>query len=198
MSSSPSPDASGWSVFDWLKHYGIEILCLESNIVDIPATMGVNAANVFLRRGSGVCGAIYDKAGPRELHLATRGLNPPIPECCAVATPGFQTPWRYIAHVAAPDLRGRGATTWKDVRALGNAYASVFKVAADLEVQTIVFPALGTGAFGYSAAQGGEAAMLGLGSMVLSGKPAHLKRITFALLGLDVGEFKRGMVWPGH
>ena len=73
------------------------ISVVKGNIVSQPdCDAVVNAANKNLRAGSGVCGAIYDAAGPLlepfSVNLAPLAVDE------AVATPAFGLGCRYIIH----------------------------------------------------------------------------------------------------
>ncbi|HTD50486.1 MAG TPA: macro domain-containing protein, partial [Acidimicrobiia bacterium] len=64
----------------------------------------VNAANGALRRGGGVCGAIFAAAGP-DLDAACAAIG----GCAtgdAVVTPGFLLPARWIVHTVGPVWHG--------------------------------------------------------------------------------------------
>ncbi len=104
----------------------------------------VNAANEGLRRGGGVCGAIFAAAGP-ELDDACAAIG-----CCAtgeaVVTPGFALPARWIVHTVGPVWHGgdRG-----EPELLGSCYRRSLEVARDAGATSIAFPAISTGIFGY-------------------------------------------------
>lgn len=57
----------------------------------------VNAANTELRMGGGVCGAIFNAAGARELQAACDKLAP-VRTGEAAITPGFALEARHIIH----------------------------------------------------------------------------------------------------
>jgi len=69
----------------------------------------VNAANPNLKKGGGVCGAIFDAAGSDFLQTACDNIG----GCAvgeAVITQGFQLSARYIIHTAGPNLARRPAS----------------------------------------------------------------------------------------
>ena len=104
----------------------------------------VNAANGALRRGGGVCGAIFAAAGP-ELDAACAAIG----ECAtghAVITPGFRLPARWIVHTVGPVWHGgdRG-----EPAQLASCYERSIAVASSAGAASIAFPAISTGIFGY-------------------------------------------------
>lgn len=106
----------------------------------------VNAANQQLAPGSGVDGALRAAAGP-ELTEHTKRL-PGVSIGEAVITPGFKLPARFIIHTAAPIWTAPGAEGEK-VQGLARCYMSAVKMAASRKFESLAFPCLGTGNFGW-------------------------------------------------
>lgn len=106
----------------------------------------VNAANRWLALGSGVDGALRAAAGP-ELTRLTQTMGP-LAEGEAVMTPGFKLPAKHIIHVAAPIWFAAGEENTK-IAALGACYANALKLADKHALESIAFPCLGTGNFGW-------------------------------------------------
>ena len=105
----------------------------------------VNAANVHLLHGGGVCGAIFDAAGPRELQEACDRLAP-IETGEAVITPGFALAAGHIVHTAGPVYRGGGHGEEGQLRA---CYMNSLDVAFANGCGSIAFPLISSGIFGY-------------------------------------------------
>lgn len=117
----------------------------------------VNAANRDLREGGGVCGAIFSAAGARQLQKACdEAIRAKFTESgfCptgqAVATDSFDLEQRgikKIIHAVGP-IWGRGDEAKSD-ELLASAYTSSLRVADELGLQSIAFPSISTGIYGY-------------------------------------------------
>ncbi len=104
----------------------------------------VNAANSSLAPGGGVCGAIHRAAGP-GLARACAAVAP-CPTGDARITPGFALPARFVIHAVGPIWRGGsdgGAAL------LASAYRRSLELAREHSLESIAFPAISTGIFGY-------------------------------------------------
>lgn len=104
----------------------------------------VNAANSSLARGGGVCGAIFQAAGP-ALDDACRAIG----SCDtgdAKATPGFGLPAGQVIHAVGPMWNGGDAG---EPELLASAYRRSLEVADEIEARTVAFPAISTGIYGY-------------------------------------------------
>ena len=106
----------------------------------------VNAANEWLRGGGGVDGAIHRAAGP-ELAEAGGALAPCQPGD-AKATPAFRLdpPVRHVIHTVGPVWKGGGHG---EGGMLSSCYQQCLRVADELGVRSIAFPAISTGIYGY-------------------------------------------------
>ena len=114
----------------------------------------VNAANVHLARGDGVCGAIFAAAGP-DLDAACAALG----GCGtgdAKATPGFALPARWIVHTVGPVWHGGGHG---EADLLASCYRRSVEVASGVGARSIAFPAISTGIFGYPIAEAAAVAV---------------------------------------
>jgi O-acetyl-ADP-ribose deacetylase (regulator of RNase III) len=163
---------------------GVTIECMKGNIASqADVTAIVNAANAHLRMGGGVAGAIHRAAGP--------GLEE---ECCplapikpgeAVITGGYNLPNRYVIHCLGPIF---GIDKPED-KLLANCYRDALKLAEEYKIDSIAFPAISAGAFGYPVEEAAEVAFRTIIEIVP--ELQYIKRIRFVLYGdrdLDVHE----------
>ena len=120
---------------------------ISAQLVDI-TTLAVdaivNAANEQLTPGGGVCGAIHRAAGP-ELASACRELGV-CPTGEARITPGFNLPARFVIHAVGPIWYGGSAG---EAEQLANSYRGSLRLAQEHGLQSIAFPAISTGIYGY-------------------------------------------------
>lgn len=122
----------------------------------------VNAANTSLLAGGGVCGAIFAKAGYNELQRACNELSP-IKTGEAVATPGFNLKAKYVIHTAGPIYKGNSSSPL-----LRNSYINSLKVAEELKLESIAFPSISTGIYGYPLIEAAKIAISALTSFEYS------------------------------
>lgn len=123
---------------------GLKII--SGDITKLETDAIVNAANTGLKQGGGVCGAIFNAAGARELQKACDVLAP-IRTGEAVITPGFNLPARYVIHTAGPVYN---PTVMKESeRLLKDAYTNSLKLAKENNLSSIAFPLISSGIYGY-------------------------------------------------
>ena len=153
-------------------------MTIETIIVDITkfadtVDVIVNAAKPSLLGGNGVDGMIHEAAGPELLEECKTLGGCKVGE--AKATKAYNLPCKYIIHTVGP--RYLYDKTREEL--LANAYLNSLKLADELGCNSIAFPSISTGFYGYPVE---EAAPI-CAKVVCNYKPKHLKRAYMCLFG---------------
>ncbi len=142
----------------------------------------VNAANSTLLGGGGVDGAIHRAGGPTILEackkLRATTLPDGLPAGQAVATTAGNMAAKYVIHTVGPIHRGGKSG---EPETLASAYRESIRVADELELRSISFPSISTGAYGYPIH---EAAKIAISTVIESFKSTrHIQLVRFVLFG---------------
>ena len=120
-------------------------LMIRNDITKVAADAIVNPANRNLLQGSGTSRAIYQAAGEQELTASCETIG----RCDlgrAVCTPAFGLPAKYIFHAVCPAWHGGG---FGEAEQLAGAYHSALELAAEYHCESVAFPLLSSGNYGY-------------------------------------------------
>ena len=118
---------------------------VRNDITKMQVDVIVNAANTELQMGGGVCGAIFSAAGAEKLRTACNRLAP-IQFGEAVITPGFDLPAKYVIHAAGPVYRDG---KHDEEALLRSCYTNALDLALQNGCESIAFPLISSGIFGY-------------------------------------------------
>ncbi len=135
---------------------------IQGDITESSADAIVNAANSDLALGAGVAGAIRIKGGPSIQEECDVLRHCPVGQ--AVITGAGQLKARYVVHAVGP-RRGESDAEAK----LQGATLHSLKRADEYNIQSIAFPAISTGVFGFPVEACAQI-MLGTVARYLAGK----------------------------
>ena len=124
----------------------VKIRVVKGDVAATVADAVVNAANEHLRAGSGICGAIFRRAGLAQLQAACDKVAP-CPTGEARVTPAFGiTNAKYIIHAVGPRyVDGRHGEPEK----LASCYRNLLSAAVENGCKSVAVPSISTGVFGY-------------------------------------------------
>jgi O-acetyl-ADP-ribose deacetylase (regulator of RNase III) len=154
-----------------MKFGEVKVEVVHGNIADQPdLTAIVNAANASLATGGGVAGAIHKAAGPGLAEECKP--KAPISPGEAVISGAHELPNNYVLHCLGP-VYGRDKPS---DQLLANCYKNVLQLAEENKIDSIGFPAISTGAFGYPFEEATDVALQTTKEMCESAKSIKLLR----------------------
>lgn len=179
----------------------VKLRIIQGDITQQTTDVIVNAANPSLMGGGGVDGAIHRAGGPAILEeckqiVARQGR---LPTGKAVITTGGNLKAKHVIHTVGPIWHGGNKG---EPELLASAYKESLKLAAESNLNSISFPSISTGAYGYPV---DRASRVAIDTVIafLSQSTTSIKEVTFVLfdaqtLGVyasalrEIGE-KRGL-----
>ncbi len=120
-------------------------------------------------------GAIHRAGGPSIMEECRKIGG--CPTGSAVATTAGRLPAKYVFHAVGPVYHGRN----EDERLLMGAYQSCLDLAEQYKLESIAFPSISTGVYGYPLELAAPAALRTVIEHIK--KPTSLKQVTFVLFG---------------
>lgn len=152
---------------------------IQGDITNQATDAIVNAANSSLMGGGGVDGAIHRAGGPAILEeckqiVARQGR---LPTGKAVITTGGNLKAKYVIHTVGPIWHGGSGD---EAELLQSAYYECLKLATECELNSISFPSISTGAYGYPV---NEAARIAISTVVsfLKEQATYIREVVFVL-----------------
>ena len=148
----------------------------QGDITTLAVDAIVNAANETLLGGGGVDGAIHRAAGPALLAECAQLLE-------LRATSAYALPARYVLHTVGP--------VWHDGQRdepalLANCYWKSLQLAESLGVQSIAFPAISCGVYGYPLYQAAQIAV----TETLAWQRSHAQPMRIVLVAFNTATAK--------
>jgi len=136
---------------------------VRNDITTMSVDAIVNAANSSLKMGGGVCGAIFSAAGATKLQKACDAIG----SCHvgeAVITEGFELPAQYVIHTVGPIWHGgdQGEAGYLEA-----CYRHSLELAQEKNLESIAFPLIASGIFGYPKDQALRIAVDAIGKFLL-------------------------------
>jgi O-acetyl-ADP-ribose deacetylase (regulator of RNase III) len=125
-----------------------KIQVIKADITKLQVDAIVNAANSSLLGGGGVDGAIHRAGGPAILEacIKIREAQGGCKTGEAVITIGGKLPAKFVIHAVGPVWQGGSAN---EAKLLSNAYTNALKIAEEHGLDTIAFPNISTGIYGF-------------------------------------------------
>ena len=141
----------------------------------------VNAANSSLLGGGGVDGAIHRRGGPAILAACRELRASPyvdgLPAGQAVATTAGELPARWVIHTVGPVYSASEDRS----AVLASCYAESLRVADELGAETVAFPAVSAGIYGWPHEDAARIALT-----TVSQAPCRVQEARFVLFTPDM------------
>lgn len=134
------------------------IKLIQGDITTLQVDAIVNAANSSLLGGGGVDGAIHRAGGPQILEECEqiRNRQGGCKTGEAVITSGGKLKAKHVIHTVGPVWNGGNKN---EEQLLANAYSNSLQLAVENNINTIAFPNISTGIYGFPKRRAAEIAI---------------------------------------
>jgi len=153
-----------------------QLVLINGDITEEETDAIVNAANSGLRGGGGVDGAIHRKGGPSILEECRQIGG--CPTGSAVITRAGNLKAKRVIHAVGPIWSGGSRN---EAGLLAGAYRESLKLASEHHMESVSFPSISTGAYGYPIEEAAEVALFTV-IEYLKGHP-EIRLVRFVLFG---------------
>ncbi|KAF7939649.1 hypothetical protein EAE99_001454 [Botrytis elliptica] len=170
-----------FKVVSTTEYLGTTVEVLEGDMLRYPVDVIVNAANVRLRRGGGIDGAIHAAAG-QELQAEMNKLFPhpgQVGEAYGTTSSFNIRSCRYIIHAIGPNWN---IVNQRDGKLLLNAFRKSLDLAMANKLRSIAFPGISMGIFAMPKDLAGLMIMTAIRTWIKE-HPGEMDRISILLLG---------------
>jgi O-acetyl-ADP-ribose deacetylase (regulator of RNase III) len=125
---------------------GQQFLLVQGDLTQEPVDAIINAANSQLQHDGGVAGVISRAGGPiiKQESDAWVRQHGPVSHAHPAYTSAGRLPQKYVIHAVGP-VWGSG----EEDRKLAEAVTGSLRVAEELKLTSLAFPAISTGIFGF-------------------------------------------------
>ncbi len=163
-----------------------ELVLKKGDITQETVAAIVNSANPALSHGGGVCGAIHHAAGP-ELAVECAALGG-CKTGMSKMTGGYRLPAWHVIHTVGPVYHAHEPE--EAAQLLSSCYRESLALALKNEMESIAFPSISTGIYGYPVTAAAEIALATIVNFLkIHGKPIKVIMDLFSDTDLEIYNF---------